>query len=409
MKQLVRLNKRPRRSGFVYVLRYYDMNGKRRFDTLGHSDSRKAERQRTQKEKELRMGYCEPNAMKLSEFVDDSLKRSGDQLRESTQREYRSAMRDFMGIVGNLDIERISLSTGEYYRQVCLDHGNSPATVKKKLTELKTLFSLAVKRGQLEENPFRYIQKPKCTAPDINFFSDQECELIMKVAPFFPERFNIITSLRWDLLILIALSTALRRSEILNCTWADIDFADKTIRVNPKEDAKETWEWKIKDTDRRTLPLTDDLIVLLADYQVRLPEGYPYAFIPPRRYDYIQQELRAKGKWTYSDSRRKVVNNFNRDFGKILVKSHVKDGEFHDLRRTAICNWFAEGMTEFEVMKLAGHANFQTTHKYYLAVKEDLVHKAREVNARGLCKKLVQFGARANLGENQKRPPSVSP
>ena len=54
MKQLVKLNKRPRRGGreFTYALRYQDEKGKRKCESLGHTDQRKAERQRAQKEKE---------------------------------------------------------------------------------------------------------------------------------------------------------------------------------------------------------------------------------------------------------------------------------------------------------------------------------------------------------------------
>jgi hypothetical protein len=40
-----------------------------------------------------------------------------------------------------------------------------------------------------------------------------------------------------------------------------------------------------------------------------------------------------------------------------------------------------------------GHSDFRTTHKYYLAVADNLKDRAREVTARGLCKKLVQIGA----------------
>ena len=71
----------------------------------------------------------------------------------------------------------------------------------------------------------------------------------------------------------------------------------------------------------------------------------------------------------------------------------MKKGTFHDFRRTAICDWFVQGMTEYDVMKLAGHSEFSTTHKYYLAVRDDLVDRARLAKARGLCKKLVHFGA----------------
>jgi hypothetical protein len=56
----------------------------------------------------------------------------------------------------------------------------------------------------------------------------------------------------------------------------DIEFEEQTIRVAPKEETAETWEWLIKDTDRRTLPLTDELTQLLVDQQGRQPEGYPY-------------------------------------------------------------------------------------------------------------------------------------
>jgi len=139
--------------------------------------------------------------------------------------------------------------------------------------------------------------------------------------------------------------------------------------------------------------LTDELTQLLIDHQDRQPEGYPYVFVPPARYDCIQNELRAKGKWKFSDSRLKIVHNFKRDFDLIKKKARVKKGTFHDLRRTAICDWFVQGMTEYDVMKLAGHSEFSTTHKYYLAVRDDLIDKARLATARGLCKKLVHFGA----------------
>jgi integrase len=177
---------------------------------------------------------------------------------------------------------------------------------------------------------------------------------------------------------------------LLNCTWADIDFAEQTIKVSPKANTAATWEWLIKDTDRRTLPLTDMLTQLLVDHQNRQPEGHPYVFVPSVRYDYIPKELRAKSKWTYSDPTSKVITSFSYGFRRILRQARVEEGQFHDLRRTAICNWFREGLKEFEIMRLAGHATFATTHKYYLRVRDDLVDRAREATARGLCQNLLQ-------------------
>ena len=84
---------------------------------------------------------------------------------------------------------------------------------------------------------------------------------------------------------------------------------------------------------------------MLVDHQAQQPEGYPYVFVPTARYDYIQNVLRPKGTWTFTDARLKVVNNLRRQFNAILRKAGVKKGTIHDIRRTAISMWFANGMS----------------------------------------------------------------
>ncbi len=37
----------------------------------------------------------------------------------------------------------------------------------------------------------------------------------------------------------------------------------------------------------------------------------------------------------------------------------------------------ANGLTEYDVMQLAGHADFSTTHRFYLAVPTDLTDRTR--------------------------------
>jgi len=74
----------------------------------------------------------------------DSLQRTGDQIRQSDSEEYEASFKDFIKVVGNKDIQQITLSDGEFYRQNCIDRGNSPATVHKKLTEIKAMFELGV-------------------------------------------------------------------------------------------------------------------------------------------------------------------------------------------------------------------------------------------------------------------------
>lgn len=118
MNELVRLRTRPSRDGkkFTYMLDYVDENGKRRRVSLNHSDIRKAERQKKQKERELRMGIVPPTSMKLSKFVEDSLTRTGDQIRAGTRVETRKAMTDFIQAIGDIDYQQVTIREGERYR-----------------------------------------------------------------------------------------------------------------------------------------------------------------------------------------------------------------------------------------------------------------------------------------------------
>ena len=395
MKQLVKLHKRPSRDGqrFTFFLRYEGNNGKRKWETLGHGDQRKAERQRAQKEKELRMGYIEPDSMRLRDFMEDSMTRTGDQLRESTRVVVKVAMNDFIRTIGNIDYRSVTLAHGELYLQTCLDKGNTKGTVAKKLRHIKRLFVLAVNRKQLDENPLQHIAMPKSPKKKINIYTDVQCQRILKAAQEYTAKWNPKTSVKWALMITAGLATAMRRAELLNCTWADVDFDAQAIEVNPKKNTKDTWEWRIKDTDHRTLPLTEEIVQMLVDHQAQQPEGYPYVFVPTARYDYIQNVLRPKGKWSLIDASMKVVNNLRRQFNKILRKADIKKGTIQDIRRTTITMWFANGMSEHDVMVLAGHSSFATTHEFYLAVADDLVDRARVATAQGLRQKMVHFGA----------------
>ena len=377
MNELVKLKRRSSRNGksFSYYLDYVDEDGKRRRMSLGHADGKKAESQRKEKEQNLRMGIVMPESMKLSEFARDSLERSGDQVTESTKEDYMANIKDFIETVGDVDFQKVTFRHGERYRQNCLDKGNRPATVAKKLRSLNTFFNLAVDRGHLEVNPIGRVKPPKIRKKDVVTYTPEECHRILKAAADNKKN----TEANCELIILIAATTGMRKSEILNTTWRDIDFAEKKITVCPKENTAETWLWFVKDKDNRTLPLTEQVCTLLIEHQANQPEGYPYVFVPPTRYDHIQT-LRQQDKWTLIDARKKILANFRTRFLTILKHANVKPKKFHDLRSTIITNWLYSGLKEHEIMKLAGHSKFETTHRYYLSVKDDLQKKARKAS-----------------------------
>jgi integrase len=203
-------------------------------------------------------------------------------------------------------------------------------------------------------------------------FTDQECSSLCRAARQYEEKGSRV---KWELLIRMCLGTGMRRGELMNTTWRDIDFARMTVDVVPKKDRDDTWEWHIKDTDRRTLPLTADLVKLLVEHQMSQPEGNPYVFVPTARYERIQ-ELRRVGQWTIERG-RSPLSKFCHHFNKIRRLASIESGTFHDLRRTCLSNWVTQGLSLHEVKELAGHAGIETTERFYLTVRKDVVDRAR--------------------------------
>lgn len=374
MQELVRLRMRPSRDkrSFRYMLDYVDEQGNRRQVSLGHADKRKAERQRREKELELRSGIVGLLPMKLSDFFEDSLRRTKGQVRSGTLRETERVMRHFIGCVGDIDVQDVRYEHGERLVRHRLDQGLSPATVAKEVRHLKRVFQLGEDRGQLDRHPLRRLKQPKCPRRKVHVYSEEECSGLLRAAWQYEEQGSPVM---WKLLVQMCLCTGMRRGELLNTTWRDVDFANKAVDVSPKKDRKDAWEWHIKDTDRRRLPLTDDVLALLAEHEAAQPVGYPYLFVPSERYDRIQAR-RKTGKWTVEDGRC-PLDNFDDHFKRIRKLASIEQGTFHDLRRTCLSDWIAQGLSLYEVKELAGHAKIETTERFYLAVRQDVLDRAR--------------------------------
>ena len=142
--------------------------------------------------------------------------------------------------------------------------------------------------------------------------------------------------------------------------------------------------------------MTEEVVLLPAEHQAKQPEGYPYVFVPPKRYERIQQS-RQQGKWTMRHGKC-PVNNFNRQFSAILAHAKIDQGEFRDLHRTCLTTWLFNGLSEYDIMTLAGHADFETTRQFYIAVREDLLQRVRAVSADAMNSNFVAHLLRAHSG-----------
>ena len=102
--------------------------------------------------------------------------------------------------------------------------------------------------------------------------------------------------------------------------------------------------------------------------------------VPIARYELIQ-ELRRSGQWTVEKG-RSPLSKFCHHFNKIRWLAGIESGTFHDLRRTCLSNWVVQGLSLHKVKELAGHAGIETTERFYLAVRKDVVDRARDAKGK---------------------------
>jgi integrase len=228
-------------------------------------------------------------------------------------------------------------------------------------------------REVIAANPWKKLRRLKAPGQDWHWCADEEVRRLLNVTP----------DLYWQARILLAYTAGLRKGELLNFTWADVEFATQAIQVAPKEQAEECWPWMHKDSDRRKSPLTDESADLLVELHGAQPAGHPYVLVPLDPYWFLIQEMRVRpicGNW--KRSWRDVVNNFTQRFQLIVRKAGIRDhATFHDIRKTCTTNWFRHGLAIHEVKDLVGHSSIVTTERYFLRVDETALTLARKASS----------------------------
>ena len=211
----------------------------------------------------------------------------------------------------------------------------SNSTINRELAALSAIRTLARDFWELRINQARPFQfKQTEPAEHIKFLPDWDAaqKIIDKATP----------SIRP--VIYTALYTGMRRGNILNLKWSDINFTDNTITVLVKD--KNTLGGK-----NLTIPIVPQMRELLLE-QPRINE---YVF----------------------NRRGKPIKNLNRDWYRIFYKEdkerkltkELKDPSlpyinFHALRHTA-ATWILRKTNNLRITKeILGHSNINTTMKY---------------------------------------------
>jgi integrase len=188
-----------------------------------------------------------------------------------------------------------SITTGDVekaHQEIALTRGVT--TANRTVSYLSALFNGAIRRGVLDENPARGIQKFHEPPPRARVLTEAEMARLIKAV----SREDPITRNAFLMLI----ETGARRSEVLNARWSDIDFEEAVWRLpSPKAGHPQI------------LPLPATTLARLRT----VPRPEPGTWVVPAKSRPAIPRCDLKDEW-----------------GRVKTRARLVDIRLHDLRRT---------------------------------------------------------------------------
>lgn len=239
--------------------------------------------------------------------------------------------------------------------------GKSKSLQDKCIRIVKNIFDSAVDNGMIPRSPVSRSDRATAeNSPEEEPLTDEQALKLL----------NAVDGTRAYVFCLLALSTGMRRGEILGLMWEDIDFKANVIRVTHnkalilnKLDAPVTALPKT-DAGRRVLPMGSLLKERLLLEKAKSKSPFVVSMLNGKsltksayRALWLNVERRTAGSGS-------VPRLLGATYGGVKVTLDFKTHP-HQLRHTYITKLFEEGLDLKQVQYLAGHSKPEMTLRVY--------------------------------------------
>lgn len=235
--------------------------------------------------------------------------------------------------------ERLSSKKGSYKKNKSPEdkpRSISPATVNREMSWLRGLFNRAIDWGKVEHNPLKKVKFFKENNQRTRYLEKEEITRLLEHCDF-------------DLraVVILAINTGMRKGEIQNLKWNDIDIAKGTIRIPFS-----------KNGEMRYIQMNKAVQDIL--FCVKKQPKSPYVFCGDDGLPY----------------------NFRKSFETAIGKSGIIGFRFHDLRHTFASHLVMAGVDLNTVRELLGHKSLDMTLRYSHLSPDHKTRAVRVLDAR---------------------------
>jgi len=233
-----------------------------------------------------------------------------------------------------------------------------PASIRRYLTVVQSIFKLAVKQNIIQSSPAKaeLLEIPRVVAPKIEIFTKQEAAEMLSYLE--------LEDLQFQVFIQLAIMTGARRGELTALKFSDFDYVNNKVtieRAAVKLKGKPTQIKPPKDYEVRTLavnPYCIDLVKLLRVQKDKQAEALGNQW--------------NEHDWLFTQDNGEIMNpqTPTKQFSKFLARNHLKHRKLHSLRHTSATLLLYGGVNIKQVQERLGHGDITTTNKYLHYISE---------------------------------------
>lgn len=230
----------------------------------------------------------------------------------------------------------------------------SSGTIHYVYRVLKNIFSRAEEWRIIKGNPVAEVKRPKVTHKEVEVYDEIEVAALFQALEKEP--------IHWRLMITLALTTGLRRGELVGLEWKHVNLEKGFIDVKQSIAMAVNGEPVITEPktkkSKRTVSLPDSVVEDLKEYK-----------------KYIHEQLENVGdRWkggehffvfSHDDGRPFYPETPYLHFRSLLKKNGLRYIRFHDLRHTSATLLINQGVHAKIISERLGHASITTTMNVY--------------------------------------------
>lgn len=346
-----------RKRGNKWVVDLYLPNGRRFVRTVGGKKQAEQVEKKIESEKiEGKWNIRETKDISFEELIEKYLEYAQMNKAKSTYEVDRVRInKHLVPYFGDMLISMITSQMVDEYKIRRSRTGASPKTINNELLNLSHILKMAMRWRYVDRNVVSGVEKMKVVQNMPRFLSETEIERIL----YFARESYIYP------LLVTALHTGMRKSELLNLKWLDIDFPLGTIMVQSKTD------WHTKNYKARVLQMTPVLIsVLLAHRKLQNAMGF-------------------ENEYVFTWRGRQIHSGISKSLEGILGQAGIKGVTLHTFRHTFASQLVMAGVPLRDVQELMGHESFETTLRYAHLSEEHVKKQVLKLPFSGYSDNLV--------------------